>query len=133
MEQSVLDYLFLVRKWVLSIQYQKNAEVISSIGVALAMVRDVVERIIPSPSKEDIRGLKNEAMNKAIESGATPESIEVHVEIDPQTSKVTAIATGSTEVKATDLTKQISETEALTLAAEDLRMSLKRCSFISEY
>lgn len=103
----------------------ENAEVISSIGVALAMVRDVVERIIPSPSKEDIRGLKNEAMNKTIESGATPESIEVHVEIDPQTSKVTAIATGSTEVKATDLTKQISETEALTLAAEDLRMSLK--------
>lgn len=79
----------------------ENAEVISSIGVALAMVRDVVERIIPSPSKEDIRSLKNEAMNKAIESGATPESIEVHVEIDPQTSKVTAIATGSTEVKAT--------------------------------
>ena len=70
----------------------ENAEVISSIGVALAMVRDVVERIIPSPSKEDIRSLKNEAMNKAIESGATPESIEVHVEIDPQTSKVTAIA-----------------------------------------
>ena len=65
----------------------ENAEVISSIGVALAMVRDVVERIIPSPSKEDIRALKNEAMNKAIESGATPESIEIHVEIDPQTSK----------------------------------------------
>ena len=101
----------------------ENAEVISSIGVALAMVRDVVERIIPSPSKEDIRSLKNEAMNKAIESGATPESIEVHVEIDPQTSKVTAIATGSTEVKATDLTKEITTEEALELAAEDMRLN----------
>ena len=101
----------------------ENAEVISSIGVALAMVRDVVERIIPSPSKEDIRALKNEAMNKAIESGATPESIEIHVEIDPQTSKVTAIATGSTEVKATDLTKEITLPEALELAAEDMRVS----------
>lgn len=101
----------------------ENAEVISSIGVALAMVRDVVERIIPSPSKEDIRALKNEAMNKAIESGATPESIEIHVEIDPQTSKVTAIATGSTEVKATDLTKEITLSEALELAAEDMRVS----------
>ncbi|ROX83178.1 hydantoinase/oxoprolinase family protein [Enterococcus durans] len=101
----------------------ENAEVISSIGVALAMVRDVVERIIPSPSKEDIRALKNEAMNKAIESGATPESIEIHVEIDPQTSKVTAIATGSTEVKATDLTKDITLSEALELAAEDMRVS----------
>ena len=101
----------------------ENAEVISSIAVALAMVRDVVERIIPSPSKEDIRALKNEAMNKAIESGATPESIEIHVEIDPQTSKVTAIATGSTEVKATDLTKEITLPEALELAAEDMRVS----------
>lgn len=38
----------------------ENAEVISSIGVALSMVRDVVERIIPTPSKEDIRAIKNE-------------------------------------------------------------------------
>lgn len=100
----------------------ENAEVISSIGVALAMVRDVVERIIPSPSKEDIRAIKNEAMNKAIESGATPESIEIHVEIDPQTSKVSAIATGSTEVKATDLTKEVDEKEAMEIAAEDMRL-----------
>ena len=77
----------------------ENAEVISSIGVALSMVRDVVERIMPSPSKDDIRAIKNEALNKAIESGATAESVEIHIEIDPQTSKVTAIATGSTEVK----------------------------------
>ncbi|MHC5248761.1 hydantoinase/oxoprolinase family protein [Enterococcus sp. LJL90] len=101
----------------------ENAEVISSIGVALAMVRDVVERIMPSPSKEDIRSIKNEAMNKAIESGATPESVEIHIEIDPQTSKVTAIATGSTEVKATDLTKEVDEAEAAEIAAEDLRMT----------
>lgn len=101
----------------------ENAEVISSIGVALAMVRDVVERIIPSPSKEDIRSIKVEAMNKAIESGATPDSVEIHVEIDPQTSKVTAIATGSTEVKTTDLTKEATEEEALELAAEDMRMT----------
>jgi len=100
----------------------ENAEVISSIGVALAMVRDVVERIIPSPTKDDIRSIKNEAMNKAVSSGATPESVEVHVEIDPQTSKVTAIATGSTEVKATDLQKEITDDEALALAAEDMRL-----------
>lgn len=104
-------------------KYHLEKDQISLVGVALAMVRDVVERIIPSPSKEDIRSLKNEAMNKAIESGATPESIEVHVEIDPQTSKVTAIATGSTEVKATDLTKEITTEEALELAAEDMRLN----------
>ncbi len=57
--------------------------------------------------------------------------MKIHVEIDPQTSKVTAIATGSTEVKATDLTKQISK-EALELAAEDMRVSTS-CFLISEY
>lgn len=101
----------------------ENAEVISSIGVALSMVRDVVERIIPSPSKDDIRAIKNEALNKAIESGATAESVEIHVEIDPQTSKVTAIATGSTEVKTTDLLKECDEAEARHLAAEDMRVA----------
>lgn len=101
----------------------ENAEVISSIGVALSMVRDVVERIIPSPSKDDIRAIKNEALNKAIESGATAESVEIHIEIDPQTSKVTAIATGSTEVKTADLLKECDESEARHLAAQDMRIA----------
>lgn len=97
----------------------ENAEVISSIGVALAMVRDVVERIIPNPTKEEIRSIRQEAANKAIESGAVPDSIEVHVEIDSQTSKVTAIALGSTEVKTTDLLSECTETEAREIAQRD--------------
>ena len=48
----------------------ENAEVISSIGVALAMVRDVVERVVPNPTPEDIRSIKAEAIDKAVESGA---------------------------------------------------------------
>lgn len=96
-----------------------NAEVISSIGVALAMVRDVVERIIPNPSQEELRSIRQEAMNKAIESGAVPDSVEVHVDIDPQTCKVTAIALGSTEVKTTDLLSECSEREARALAQAD--------------
>lgn len=99
----------------------ENAEVISSIGVALAMVRDVVERVVPSPTPEDLRSIKREAVDKAVESGAAPDSIEVHIEIDPQTSKLTAIALGSTEVKTTDLLKECTEEEARTLAAEDLQ------------
>ncbi|OUK25495.1 hypothetical protein BU191_16350, partial [Enterococcus faecium] len=66
---------YLSNKMGVKYSIPENAEVVSSIGVALEMVRDVVERIIPSPSKEDIGSLKNEAMNKAMESGATAESI----------------------------------------------------------
>ena len=54
-----------------------NAEVISSIGVALAMVRDVVERVVPNPTPEDIRSIKAEAIDKAVESGAAADSVAV--------------------------------------------------------
>ncbi|NCC07309.1 MAG: hydantoinase/oxoprolinase family protein [Clostridia bacterium] len=105
----------------MGLQYSipENAEVISSIGVALAMVRDVVERVIPNPSQEDIRELRKEAKDLAINSGADPDSVEVHIEIDNQTGKVTAIATGSTEVKTTDLLKECTEKEAEELAVAD--------------
>ncbi len=105
----------------MGLQYSipENAEVISSIGVALSMVRDVVERVIPNPTQEDIRELKKEATDAAVSSGASPDTVEVHIEIDNQTGKVTAIATGSTEVKATDLLKECDEAEATELATQD--------------
>lgn len=96
------------------------AEVISSIGVALAMIRDVVERVVPNPTSKDIADIKKEAKILAIKSGAVPDSIEVQIEIDPQTSKVTAIALGSTEVKTTDLLKACTEEEAMELAAKSM-------------
>jgi hypothetical protein len=97
----------------------ENAEVISSIGVALSMVRDVVERIVPNPTQSDIAEIKKEAIDSAIGSGACPDTIEVHIEIDSQSGKITAIATGSTEVKTTDLLKECDEKEAEQLAKED--------------
>lgn len=110
----------------------ENAEVISSIGVALAMVRDVVERVIPNPSQEDIRELKKEATDAAINSGAAPDSVEVHIEIDSQTGKVTAIATGSTEVKTTDLLKECDEAEAEQLAREDFNKKVTDIALVEK-
>jgi N-methylhydantoinase A len=98
------------------------AEVISSIGVALAMVRDVVERVVPNPTGADIVDIKKEAKTLAIKSGAVPDSIEVQIEIDPQTNKITAIALGSTEVQTTDLLKACDEKEARTLAAASMNL-----------
>ena len=113
---------YVAKKMDVKYSVPDNAEVISSIGVALAMVRDVVERVVPNPTPEDIRAIKVEAIDKAVESGAEPSSVEVHIEIDAQTSKLTAIATGSTEVKTTDLLKECDEQEARKLASEDLRV-----------
>jgi N-methylhydantoinase A len=114
---------FTAQRMNLKYKIPENAEVISSIGVALAMVRDVVERVIPNPSAEDIAQIKREAADLAIRSGALPDGVEVHIEIDPQTQKVTAIATGSTEVKTTDLLKECSAEEAKAIAADSMNIA----------
>ena len=123
---------FCANKMNIKYSVPENAEVISSIGVALAMVRDVVERVVPNPTPDDIRSIKREAVDKAVESGAAPGSVEVHIEIDPQTSKLTAIALGSTEVKTTDLLKECSEEEARNLAAEDLRSGPEELNLVGQ-
>lgn len=106
----------------ISYSIPKYAEVISSIGVALAMIRDVVERVIPNPTTEDISKIKKEAKALAIKNGAVPDTVEVQIEIDQQTSRVTAIALGSNEVQATDLRLQCSEEDARKIAAESMRV-----------
>ena len=123
---------FVAKKMNIKYSVPENAEVISSIGVALAMVRDVVERVVPNPTPYDIRSIKIEAINKAVESGAAADSVEVHIEIDPQTSKLTAIATGSTEVKTTDLLKECTEEEARKLAADDLRTTGDKLNLVGQ-
>lgn len=109
----------------------KFAEVISSIGVALAMIRDVVERVIPNPSQSDIAAIKKEAAKLAIKSGAVPDSIEVQIEIDPQSSKVTAIALGSTEVKTTDLLKRCGPEELKEIAAKSMNLPAADVRFLT--
>jgi len=99
----------------------ENAEVISSIGVALAMIRDVVERVLPNPTTADITRIKREAKAMAIKNGAVPDSVEVQIEIDPQASRVTAIALGSSEVQTTDLQKRCDEAAARKIAADSMR------------
>ena len=49
---------FCANKMNIKYSVPENAEVISSIGVALAMVRDVVERVVPNPTPDDIRSIK---------------------------------------------------------------------------
>lgn len=110
---------YCAKKMGLQYSIPENAEVISSIGVSLAMVRDVIERVIPNPTEEDISSLRKEAKDACIDSGAAADTVEVHIEIDNQSGKVTAIATGSTEVKTTDLLNECTEEEARELAEAD--------------
>ncbi|WP_153861410.1 hydantoinase/oxoprolinase family protein [Fundicoccus ignavus] len=117
---SLLPYT--AKRMGLNYDIAENAEVISSIGVALAMVRDVVERVIPSPTPADLDDIRNEAIQSATKSGASPDTIEVQMEIDAQTNKVRAIATGSTEVRTTDLSAKVDEAEAREIAAQSMQL-----------
>jgi len=77
-----------------------HADVVSAIGVALAMVRDTVERTAISPTEEDIRRIRQEALDRVLRMGAAPESIEVYVEVDTRRNLLRATAEGSTEAAA---------------------------------
>jgi N-methylhydantoinase A len=85
----------------------KKAEVISTIGVALAMVRDTVERNITNPTPEQILQVRREAAEAVIKIGALPESVEVQIEVDTRRNLVRATAFGTTELKKDDDSEKI--------------------------
>ena len=97
----------------------ENAPVISAIGVALALVRDTVERTIPNPSKEDLLRIRREAEEAAMRAGAAPETVEVHVEVDAQRNIVRATASGATELRARDLAVRAADDSVRRAAAAE--------------
>jgi N-methylhydantoinase A/oxoprolinase/acetone carboxylase beta subunit len=78
----------------------RDAEVISPIGVALALVRDVVERTVPNPSPDDVVRIRREAFERVVAAGASPDLVEVSVEIDARRNLVRATASGATAAVA---------------------------------
>ena len=95
----------------------KNAEVISTIGVALAMVRDTIERNIVEPTPEDILAVRKEASESVIKIGAVPETVEVQVEVDTRRNIVRATAFGTTELRKDENTKKVVTLEDCKLSA----------------
>jgi len=107
----------------LSHRIAKNAEVISPIGVALAMVREMVERVVLNPTDQDVLRIRNEAFNAAVNSGANPEATNVVVEVDTSKNVVRAIASGTTELRTKEMSrKALSEEQILDKAAESFAL-----------
>lgn len=87
-------------KMKLKYKIAENAPVIATIGAALAMVRDSVERTIVNPTQEDILEIRNEAEQAVIRAGASPSTIEVTIDIDTAKNIVKAVAVGTTDLSA---------------------------------
>ena len=99
-----------------------NAEVISAIGAALAMIRDSVERNILNPTEADLIALRQQAVASVVRMGAEPETVEVTIEIDSKNKKVIATAMGASELRARDAaTATLTEPELLARCAQSLR------------
>jgi N-methylhydantoinase A/oxoprolinase/acetone carboxylase beta subunit len=87
---------FAARKLGYDFRLARHAEVISPLGVALALVRDVVERTIVDPTPADLSRIRREAIDAAVAAGAAPDGIEVTVDIDRTSNRVRAAASGAT-------------------------------------
>lgn len=110
-----------------------NTEVISAIGVALAMVRDTIERTVINPTEQDILNIRKEAEESVLRMGAAPETVEVQIEVDPQKNIVRAVATGSTELRSRDLsTAKLDEPELEKILRQSIRGSIQILKKIAE-
>ncbi|MHC9538861.1 MAG: hydantoinase/oxoprolinase family protein [Vulcanimicrobiota bacterium] len=94
---------YLARQMNTDYEIASHAEVISAIGAALAMVRETIERNIFNAKPEDIEEVRKEAERSCIKMGASPETVEVYIEVDGQKNIVRAVATGAIEFKSQDL------------------------------
>ncbi len=111
----------------------KNAPVISTIGVALAMVRDVLERSIINPTEDDIRAVRKEAEERAIRNGAVPETVEIEIEVDRSKNIVRATAIGATELRSKTISRsRLGEEELKEICAEDLGVPVETVHNVSD-
>ncbi|MBV8367805.1 MAG: hydantoinase/oxoprolinase [Candidatus Eremiobacteraeota bacterium] len=100
----------------------RDAEVISPLGVALALVRDVVERTIVDPAPADLARIRREAIDAVVASGAAPDRVEVVVEVDTARNRVRATASGATALaEGAQQAVVVDETAQLAAAAAHLR------------
>jgi N-methylhydantoinase A/oxoprolinase/acetone carboxylase beta subunit len=112
---------FLAEKMKLNHKLSQHSDVVSAIGVALALIRETVERQVVNPTNDDILKLRDEAQTAVIKMGADPASIEIHIEIDSRANIIRATACGATSVTDTDkLKKDLSDEDKLNLAAESM-------------
>jgi len=105
----------------LNCQYRiaDNSEVISSIGVCTASIREEREKLIDNPSPDEISLFIQEVEKFAISKGALPESISTQSEYINEKSLLRVTVYGNMKLDVgTNDTKEIDDEEAEVLACE---------------
>ena len=122
----------LAEKMGVKARMAKNAPFISTIGVALAMVREQMERTIANPTDEDITKIREDIIEKIVRSGAKEETVDVSIEIDAQKNILRAIATGATELRQKSLgAAQLTREQMTEIAAESLGAKTDKTHYVT--
>jgi hypothetical protein len=96
-----------------------NSEVISSIGVCTASIREEREKIIENPTPDDVSLFVQEVEKIAISKGALPESISTQSEYIGEKSLLRVTVYGNMKLDVgTNDAKEIDDEEAEVLACE---------------
>lgn len=124
---------FIAKQMGMDTALAENADVISAIGVALALVRETVERNIVQPKQEDILRIREEAYNAVQKMGADPASIEIHVEVDTRANIVRATAFGAAGLQKGRAAKQtLTEPERVELAAKSMHVGAREIKVLAK-
>lgn len=108
----------------------EHAEIISSLGDALASVREEVERALGDAASA--QALAREAEEAAIRAGAEPESVQVVIERDEERGTLRAVASGHVALAAPVTQAEINEAEARALAAQTARVQPKTLTSLAD-
>lgn len=124
---------WLSRKIKMQYLITEHAEVISAIGAALAMLRDVIEKTVINPTEQDIIAIKKQAQNSLVKMGADINTVEVFISIDSKKNILSAVATGSTYMENQAFNRsEVSAVEAAGIAAKAMKVGAENVDFISE-
>lgn len=90
---------YTAQKMKMEYRIARNNEVISAIGVALGIIQDTIEKTVLNPSDADLAQIRREAFESVQRMGADADTIQVVVEVDRQTKRVSATAQGTPELR----------------------------------
>ncbi len=114
---------FMAQKLNYTYKLANNNDVISAIGVALALLRDSFEKSVINPSSFEIIEARNKIEKSLLQMGADIDTIEINVEVDSRNNILKVVGTGASlsASKNNTLNIELSALEKVQLIAKALK------------
>ncbi|MDQ3987378.1 MAG: methylhydantoinase [Actinomycetota bacterium] len=103
----------------------RDAEIISSIGDALSLIRVEIERSLTRASSSEVADAHRAAEEAALRAGAAPDSVHTESSAVPERRALRVVAYGATRLAADAPGPDLAEQELLAAAARELGSSVR--------